>query len=136
MNDNSDHPIRWRPQQAGETVSGTVLRVEQFRSSFEDSDGQGPIPVVVVETAEGEVEVICSPRLLRDALIQLRPEPGDTVTVEFHGERMSRAGRRFKDFQVRVNGRQAGGGGQREPIDWDEVTAPAHGGETKGQEDA
>ena|SRR5690349_23326729 len=123
---SSGQPIRWRPAQVGEAVSGTVVRVEQFRSSYADSDGQAPLhPVLIVETADGEREVMCSPRVLKEAIIELRPAPGDVVTIEFRGERSSRAGRRFKDFRVTVNGRQVSGRGQREPINWDELAPPA-----------
>lgn len=65
-------------QQVGDSVTGLI------QSIVEGSDyGGQPIPVLELETDEGEVTVSASQVMLRAELAAVQPEVGDEVTITF-----------------------------------------------------
>lgn len=65
-------------KEVGDSVTGLI------QSIVEGTDYSGnPVPVLELETDEGEISVTASQVMLRAELAEVRPEVGDEVTITF-----------------------------------------------------
>lgn len=100
---DEDDAEGWVPEEAGEGVSGTVLKVGETRSDFSDD----MVPVVWIETKAGEkLRVIGYGSVLGRELRDNDPHPGDRIAVKYFGERIVRkgkwAGKPYRHFGVAI----------------------------------
>ena len=96
-------PVRWRPE-PGERVTGELVRLVE-KTSFGQS-----APTLYLLVDDGRyVTVRASGVLLRNAVAELKPKPGEEVAVKFEGMRASAAGRTYalNRMAVRRAGRWA-----------------------------
>jgi hypothetical protein len=118
MHDSSqpslDRIPRWN--QVG-SVSGRVVRVEMMPSKYHP--GEFVVDVVLdADDGSGEVSILASPRVLRDAVTAIQPEPGLLMRFEALGLRTAQNGRTFKAFRVYADGNEIKTGTGRRPVDW------------------
>lgn len=93
----------WVPSEAGEGISGVVVKVGETRSDFSDEMA----PTVTIETKSGDkFRVIGYGAVLRRELLDADPKPGDRIAVKYFGEKMIKkgkyAGKPYKHFGVAV----------------------------------
>lgn len=93
----------WVPSEAGEGISGVVLKVGETRSDFSDEMA----PTVTIETKDGtKLRVIGYGAVLRRELLDADPQPGDRIAVKYFGEKKIRkgkyAGKPYKHFGVAI----------------------------------
>ncbi|MGH3500725.1 MAG: hypothetical protein ACRDQA_07485 [Nocardioidaceae bacterium] len=93
----------WVPQEAGEGVQGTVLKVGETRSDFSDQMA----PTVTVQTKDGsKLRIIGYGAVLRRELYDSDPQPGDLIAVKYFGEKAIKkgkwAGKNYRHFGVAV----------------------------------
>ena len=77
-------------------VVGTVKSFSTFESKY------GPSRSMVVTKKDGvDVNVIVSsPVALAGQIERLNPQPGDSLAIEFEGEKVGKSGTRYKSFTV------------------------------------
>lgn len=104
-------PTRWHPE-PGERVQGTLVKADE-RTSFGRS---APTMFVLVPPTADDVHdhryvvVRASGVVLRGAVEQLRPQPGDEVAFKYEGKRKTADGSReyaYHQMAVRRGGRWA-----------------------------
>lgn len=87
--------VRW--DEPGKTVIGIVDDV------LVGSDFNGnPCPELELSTVDGTVIVTAGQAQLKDAIIALRPEPGDGVEITYTGLTPLPNGRSMKTFKVKI----------------------------------
>jgi hypothetical protein len=96
----------WVPDESGEGLAGTVIKVGKQRSDFA-KDGEDPwCPAVTIETREGNFRVIGYGAVLRRELLDANPRVGDKIAVKYFGEKLLRKGRYqgkpYKHFGVAI----------------------------------
>jgi hypothetical protein len=69
----------------GDSIEGTISRLHA--TDF----GDGPVPVITIDTNTGSVELTCSQRVLQMRLAELAPMVGDWVKITYDGENRARA---------------------------------------------
>lgn len=94
----------WRPT-PGDVLTGTLAGVEMI-----DPGGNGPYPVVTLQTPAGERNVHAFHSVLRRSLARRAPKIGDEVTITYLGERPGGKNGTYHDYKVR--------GGQGQEFDW------------------
>jgi hypothetical protein len=104
-------PEAFRFTQAGDTIAGTVVRLDSADTDY------GPCRVVVVDPGDGGLRSIW---LFHDALLsqmqKLRPMPGDVIAVRYLGRTRSAAGRSYHDYAVATDA-------ARGQFEWDSPSA-------------
>jgi hypothetical protein len=94
-------PATWNPQVAGETVSGTVLKMGQLSTNF------GMVPFVDLwRGGHDRIRIRAYGAVLRNTLESVAPQVGDTLSVWFDGEETvqkgPRAGTTYRSFSANV----------------------------------
>jgi hypothetical protein len=88
-------PTRWRPE-PGEKVIGELVRTAE-KTSF----GRAA-PTLYLLVDDRYVTVRASGVVLRGALDELRPNPGEPVAIKFEGMRTSAAGHQYALYRLAV----------------------------------
>lgn len=93
--DGSSAPA-WKPEEEGEGIQGTVLRVGSVPSDFADSEGNKPMcPVITVRTSDGQLHrIVGYQSVLRRELSEQDPQVGQTLAVKYLGRKSSKDGKR------------------------------------------
>lgn len=96
-----DPAATWNPTQAGQTISGVVLRMGTLATDF------GPVPFVDLwQGGTGRVRVKAYGSQLQHAIDGAAPQIGDRLQVWFDGERVMEkgrmAGKTYKAFSANV----------------------------------
>jgi len=92
-----DYPERWRPENEGDTVTG---KIKQIRIATMP-DGQ-QYPSIMVDTAEGEREILASQAMLLRLFANQQPKVGDTITIVHTSVEKLSGGRTLKHFDLTV----------------------------------
>jgi hypothetical protein len=94
-------PTRWRPEE-GEKVIGELVRVVE-QTSF----GRSAPTLYLLVDDEHYITVRASGVVLRGALDELKPRPGEKVAIKFEGMQTSAAGHQYRlhRFAVQRAGR-------------------------------
>ena len=130
-------PTAWRYDKAGDTIYGTLLRLEERSTQY------GPSKVVILANDEGEWAVyLFELESLHRQLQQLRPQAGERVAFRYLGEqpvKNPKPGRKvtFHAFKVAVDRPEPSPLG---PLDWGSVgtgrpTSAAEDDPADGDED-
>ncbi len=82
----------WVPEDAGEGIQGTVVdSTDDMPDQFKDDE---TVPVVTIETAEGEhYRIIGYSTTLRKEIRRTAPRPGDLFAVKYFGQRAKKTGK-------------------------------------------
>lgn len=112
-------PPAWIPENAGDTIVGGFLRIETGMTP------NGPAPVAVIGTTEGERSVFLFYEALKSGFRRSQPEPGERIAIRYEGKKPSKTptvGRNaeYHDFSVTVDR------ASERAVDWNTVL----GGET------
>lgn len=93
--DGSSAPA-WKPEEEGEGIQGTVLRVGSVPSDYADAEGNKPMcPVITVRTSDGELHrIVAYQSVLRRELTEQDPQIGQTLAVKYLGRKSSKDGKR------------------------------------------
>lgn len=99
--DEEDDAEPWIPEEAGEGVQGTVLKLGKTKSDFTPE----PIPVVTIAVANGDkVRVTGFQSVLRREIEDADPQPGDTFAVKYFGQKAVKKGTgSYHHFKVAVS---------------------------------
>ena len=73
-------PQSWQPTKAGETVSGTLLRVEEGQTEF------GPAPIVIMMVGDEEISVWLFAESIRRSFLRQKPVAGERIAIRYEGE--------------------------------------------------
>lgn len=97
----------WVPENRGEGIQGTVLKVGEVRSDFEEDPAKAMVPAVTVQDKRGDkYRIIGYGAVLRRELIDADPKVGDTLAVKYFGEKPIKkgkyAGKNYRHFGVAV----------------------------------
>lgn len=97
----------WVPTEAGEHISGVVIKVSETKSDFATSDNDAMCPTVTVQTRDGsKFRVIGYGAVLKRELIDNDPQVGDLIAIKYFGEKPIKngkfAGRPYKHYGVVV----------------------------------
>lgn len=85
--------------EVGGGVQGLVVATRTTTSDYTDA----PIPVVVVQTPEGEkLRISGYQSVLRNEINEKNPQIGDTFAVRYFGTKESKAGKNFHHYRVAV----------------------------------
>lgn len=104
----------WVPQEKGDAIAGTVVKLGATKSDFA-KDGEDPhAPTVTIENADGKFRVIGYGAVLRRELLDNDPRIGDKMAVKYFGEKPIKkgkyAGKPFRHFGVAIRRMPAGEG--------------------------
>lgn len=104
-------PPAWIPTTKGDTIVGAFLRLETGMTP------NGPAPVAVIGTAEGERSVFLFYEALKSGFRRSQPEPGEKIAVRYEGKKEAKTptqGRNaeYHDFSVSVDR------GAEKAVDW------------------
>jgi hypothetical protein len=84
ISDDDQLPPAWDPESAGDGIQGIVVQRTSMNSKFHEE----PVPVVVVETADGDKRTVYGSRTRSRAEIDDNdPQPGDLFAIKYLGER-------------------------------------------------
>ena len=77
----------WRPE-AGDLLTGTVAHlVRRTDQQYPGPNGDYSYPVMTVEKADGTFTAVhCFHTTLYNGLKELQVRPGETVTIQYHGQ--------------------------------------------------
>lgn len=97
----------WVPEDAGDGVSGIVLKVGETTSDFEDDPEKAKVPMITIQTKDGtKLRITGYGAVLRRELYDAKPEVGDLLAVKYFGEKPLKkgkfAGKMYKHFGVAV----------------------------------
>lgn len=87
--------VQWKPLE-GDSIEGTITEKRSANSSY------GPFDVLTLTTANGLMDVACFGVSLK--YLGEQAAVGDTITIEYVGERQSRGGRTYKHYERTLNG--------------------------------
>lgn len=113
-------PPAWIAEEAGETIVGTFVRLDQGRTAY------GPCPVIVLDTGDGELRsVFVFYESLKSGLRRAQPIPGERVAIRYDGlqpVKNQTEGRRdsFHSYRVAVDRPKVATG----PVDWNAALGP------------
>jgi hypothetical protein len=100
LDNDSEFPLGWRPEQAGDTISGTVTHLETGTSRFEPFC---EYPIIILDTRDGQMAIHCFHQALKSRVENVAC--GNTISVRYEGRRDSRNGRSYHAYTVtRTNG--------------------------------
>lgn len=85
-------PESWVPQEAGQNVTGVILKMGKVPNRF-DLSGEGALFVDLWLGGHRRIRVIAYGSYLRHEIDRMEPQIGDTLGVEFLGERIINDGR-------------------------------------------
>jgi hypothetical protein len=94
-----DFPDRWRPENAGDTVTG---KITQMRIATMP-DGS-TYPSLTITTKSGEREILASQTRLLAILSEKQPRIGDTITITHTIVEKLAGGKTLKHFDVEIKG--------------------------------
>lgn len=89
-------------EKPGTTLTGTVAGID-----LDQDDNGNDLPVLVIDTPDGEVRVTCYQMDLRDkvlAWVEVHgdPQPGDRIRITYTADKALKGGRTLKQFDVRI----------------------------------
>jgi hypothetical protein len=97
----------WVPEQAGEGIVGTLVKIGETRSDFVGEGGDPMCPTWTIQVKDGtKFRVIGYGAVLKREINDANAEVGDKVAVKYFGEKKLRtgrfAGKMYKHFGVAV----------------------------------
>lgn len=108
LNEQLDKPLpeSWRPENPGDTIYGTFLRLEEGPSQY-----AGPTPIVVIaekDTDGVERSIWLFGNVIRTQFLKARPQPGEMIAVRFLGKRKAKnpqpgTSGEYNDWKVAVD---------------------------------
>lgn len=112
----TNQPEGWRPSD-GATISGPILEVKSGQSDYHKS--KHPILIIEDRNQDGKlVAVHAFHRVLWRRIVQLKPKPGEVITITYHGQQDSKDGKRKSNlYSANIEGRDA-------EVDWDSMQPP------------
>lgn len=95
-----DDAEAWMPETAGEGVQGTVISRRLTKSDYTAE----PIPVLVLETADGKrVRITAFHSVLRREIEESDPQPGDLTAAKYFGKKDNKKGTgTYEHYKVAV----------------------------------
>lgn len=98
-------PSMWQPTEAGDSVSGVILRMDRTPNPFSPT-GDGVLFVDLWLGGRERIRITAYGAFLRAAIDQTEPQVGDTLGVTFEGERFidqgKHAGRPYKAYSAMI----------------------------------
>jgi hypothetical protein len=113
-----DFPEAWIPKEAGETLIGQFVRLEDGQSAY------GPRKIVVLELQDGSERAFwLHHTAAKSQFARARPQPEQVVAIRYLGKRTSRDGKSvYEDYKVKAYDSET----EQVAPDWDALALEAH----------
>lgn len=110
-----DDAEAWNPTEAGEQISGVIVKVGETRSDFAAKGEDPMVPTVTVENRDGKFRIIGFASVLRKELQAVIDAgtcvPGNLFAARYFGEKPIKrgpyAGKNYKHYGVMAKARKA-----------------------------
>ncbi len=97
---DAERPEAWVPEQAGETIKGTVMGWETGTTKFGKQD------ICIIDTGEEVRSVWIMGSVLQNQFERVQPKIGERIGIRYLGKRQNEKGdNEYKDWKVVVSGR-------------------------------
>ena len=111
---DEDDAEAWNPTEAGEQISGVIVKVGETRSDFAAKGEDPMVPTVTVENKEGRFRIIGFASVLRKELQAVIDAgtcvPGNLFAARYFGEKPIKrgpyAGKNYKHYGVMAKARK------------------------------